>query len=95
MSAPLKVDRDGYMCYAMKRVNSPTSDRGVMGDSYREELKRNHKKSGFRPNPRSFELPGERALEAERRALRVAYFKKASRRTHASLQASQKRLIDA
>ena len=67
----------------------------VMGDSYREEIRKNHKKSGFGPDSQSFAGARARTLEEERRALRVAYFKKTAGRTKASLRARQKRLIDA
>ena len=48
-----------------------------MGDTYREEKKRNHKKSGFGSDQTHTGNDLTGILEAEARALRRDYFKKA------------------
>ena len=64
-----------------------------MGDSYREELQRHHKKSGFGPYT---EDPAIRAWETLRtwRSLRKAYFAAKARKTKGAPKA-QGRLLDA
>jgi len=51
-----------------------------LGDTYREEIKRHHKKSGFGPDPGNACRDFPRTLLEERRALRADYFKEKARK---------------
>ena len=76
----------------MKHRTSRNGSEVPMGDSYREEIKRNHTKSGFGPDSFSHTGGRPRTLSEERRALRRDYFK--AQKGHPS-PARQKGLLDA
>ena len=82
------------MCYATKRESNGirTLEGSQMGDSYREELKRHHKKSGFGPNPARAENAARRALYEDGRALWINRFKKKTAK-QAQRAAATKRLM--
>ena len=64
-----------------------------MGDSYREEKKKHHTKSGFGPDPIGVSVPRGRSLPEERRALRNDYFAK-SRKAKAAIRTWQRQRVN-
>jgi len=61
-----------------------------MGDSYRAEIARHHKKSGFGAYPLPAGADRPRTLLEERRALRIDYFKKKAKRRKAQGQGKER-----